>query len=207
MKRGCFISILIVIGLTIGLILLTRNAFDTEYYHEIIPQDLGGELICDVEYNVDIHTGHYSIDYKYFNGKDTIDIGRAHFSSRPWNKNEQLIKFNDFLILKTGCSFDGDMIFIGKSDIDNWISNMILPDAIEKDSVWISNGVISLDNYSPSSSFISKIEDGLIFVEYKYRVDKEISNLIETSQIIYRISKDSGDLKMIDIIVEKRERE
>ncbi len=207
MKKGCLISIIIVSGLIIGLIFLTRNAFDSKYYRESIPQDLGGELICDVEFNVDIHTGHYSIEYKYLNEADTIDIGSTNFSSRPWNKNEQLIKFNDFLILKTGCSFNGDMIFLGKRDLHNWRAVMILPDIIEKDSVWISKGVLSLDNYSPCSSFINKIENGLVFVEYKYRVDKEITNLIETSQIIYQISKKTGDLKMIGIKVHKRERE
>ena len=205
MKKGCFIILILFLTLLAVVILLFRNRTEPEYYTEIVPQKVGGKLLCDAETHVDLHTGHFSLKYRYVNGNDTVRIGDTRFSGGSWIKKEQLIRFQTVYILKSRYSYNGNIIFIGDKNTNDWKQFVILPEKIEDDSLWKSCHIHSLTDYSPSSSLITRIDSGLIYVEYKYRVDKRITGLIGTSQIVYRLSAQKRNIKMISIKVLKKD--
>lgn len=53
------------------------DAFENTTYVEVIPQEIGGKLVCDVQYISDIHSWDYYVSYTYVNNNDTIPIGNG----------------------------------------------------------------------------------------------------------------------------------
>ena len=186
------------------------HAFDTEYETVKIEQNIGGQLICNSVYNADHHSWQYDIDYYYLPpNKDTIQVGSGSYYGREWEKNEQIIKYDDWLILKTGGFHDADKLLIGKKGATSWMEFEISPETIEKDSLWISKSIYSKMNWLPQESFITNFENGIVTVDYLYRtVDYlyrtgEIVDQQEKRTITYKIDKSTGIPEMINIKMKK----
>jgi hypothetical protein len=103
------IGLIIFISTTILMIIYSIKffkdgaGFGPEYETAEIEQNIGGKLICESVYLADHHSWQYNIDYKYIDIKgDTLDFMDGSYYGRKWNKDEQIEKYNNWLILKTG---------------------------------------------------------------------------------------------------------
>ncbi|MFC2138762.1 hypothetical protein ACFLTE_11355 [Bacteroidota bacterium] len=185
----------------LSIILINGCIFEPEKYKVDIEQNIGGKLICDVTYTADHHSWTYFIDYKYQDKNDSIyDIGYGSYDGREWKKDEQLIKYDKWIILKTGNYHGSDKVFITSSLISKWDEYIFSPETIEHDSIWISKNIHSLLRWSPSESYILSIENGYINVIYEYRTDEKKVNKTEKKLIMYSIDKESGIPRIKEII-------
>jgi len=188
MKKGCGLAILTIFGIGILLIGLVYWAFLPEYKTIEIPQKIGGKLICEMEYISDHHSWDYIIDYSYKpeNG-ETKFIGNGVYSGREWNENEQFVKIGKWTVLKTGNHHGSDKIIYGDIKTNEWNEYEFTPQTIEKDSLWKTKKIKTLINWSPSESFIKKIENNKITVIYEYRIEETKTELTEKKLIEYEL--------------------
>jgi len=190
MKKAFLITLFLLAALLIYGFL---TAFDPEYDQANIKQNIGGMLICNSVYNADHHSWQYDISYKYkLNNEDTIDIGNGTYYAREWNKDEQLIKYRNWLILKTGSGFRADKIIVGRVEDEKWIAYNFTPERIEKDSLWQALKVPSLLDYCCAETLIDKIDDGQIELHYKFRTSYTLVGEYDQRKIYYRIDDPTG---------------
>jgi major membrane immunogen (membrane-anchored lipoprotein) len=197
MQKGCLISIGVFLILLFGFIWILQDAFEPEYYNVELDQRIGGTLICDVTYNADHHSWSYMIAYKYRDVNDsTYKIGYGSYDGREWKKDEQLIQYGKWLILKTGNYHDSDKVFIGDLEAKKWKEFEFSAASIEKDSTWNLEKIHSLPGWLPSEAFVSEIKDGKIYVIYEYRVNEKNTKATEKRLIEYEVHKVAGAPKM-----------
>ena len=158
-----------------------------------IKQNIGGTLICN--------SSHYTIDnickinYKYKLDNDhSIKIGEGVYSEKEWGKNEQLIKYKDWIILKTE-SWSKDKLIIGKTNVNVWKEFVPEPYEIEEQELWKNSGIES--NLWSRDFFIEEINNGI--VKYKFGVKKYFPDKCDSISIYYQIDEKTGDLTMIKI--------
>jgi len=190
MKKGCLI---IILGFAALIIYGLFTAFDPEYDYAEIKQNIGGTLICSSVYNADHHDWEYEISYKYKTDQGSlIDIGYGTYYTREWNKNEQLLKFNNWIILKTGGRFRTDKVIIGNLKTKNWAEYAFTPEKIEKDSLWQTLKISSLLDACCPEAFIDTISNGQIELHYKFRTSYTIADEYDQRKIYYRIKNSTG---------------
>jgi hypothetical protein len=180
---------------------ISGGGFGPEYDKVEIKQNIGGTLVCNSVYNADIHDWQYDVTYEY-RPKDSnslINIGSGTYHTRDWNKDEQLIQYKTWTILKTGGWYGYDKIIIGDLKSDKWSEYNFSADNIEKESLWVNSKIHSLLNYCCSESFIDRIENGQIHIHYKFRTSETLTKKYEEKKIIYKIDELSGQLIMTAI--------
>ena len=195
-----FLPNLILSELSIFFICSCSSGFGPDYNKVEIKQNIGGALICNSVYNADIHDWQYDISYQYKAPNDSIiDIGSGTYYGREWNKDEQLMQYNNWTILKTGGWIGTDKIIFGDLKKDKWTEYEFTPDNIEKDSLWKSLNIHSLSNYCCSETFIDKINNGQIQIHYKFRTSETNVNQYEQKEIYYQINDSTGQPTMTKI--------
>jgi hypothetical protein len=193
MNKGCLTAIVILVGLLGLFIYGLSTAFDPEYDKAEIKQNIGGVLICSSVYNADHHSWQYDVSYKYKPENDSIiDIGNGTYYGREWNKDEQLSRHKNWLILKTGGWIGSDKIIIGNLNNRKWKEFEFTAENIEKDSLWQQANIQSLSNYCCSESFIENINNGQIVLNYKYRTSETQVDNYGQSRIYYKINDSTG---------------
>jgi hypothetical protein len=193
MKKGCLYSLGISLILLLGFIYMLLHAFDPEYDKVEIEQNIGGILICNSVYNSDIHDWQYDINYEYQSKDNKIyKIGNGTYHTREWNRNEQLKKYGNWYILKTGDWYGTDKVIIGNLKSKKWKDYEFTPENIEKEKLWKELNIKSLKTYLPSECFITEINDGFIKANYKFRIDETKTKLMDERNLIYEIDKESG---------------
>ena len=196
LKYGCFGIMGICLLLIIGCPILIKQAFGPINEIVEIDQEIGGKLICKSEYNADMASWFYNIDFLYESEKGKINrIGSGEYYGRSWNKDEQLFEVSEWMILKTGAEFGADKLLIGKTSEDNWKEFKISPSEIEKDSLWISKNILVKQNSRPQESFVKEITKNKIEVEYLYRIGETVKEQ-EARLITYEIDEKTGIPKM-----------
>jgi hypothetical protein len=193
MKKGCLYSLGISLILLLGFIYMLLHAFEPEYDKVEIEQNIGGILICNSVYNSDIHDWQYDINYEYHSIDNKIyKIGNGTYHTREWNRNEQLKKYSNWYILKTGDWYGTDKVIIGNFKSKKWKDYEFTPDNIENETLWKELDIKSLKTYLPSECIITKINNGFINVNYKFRIDETKTKLMDERNLIYEIDKESG---------------
>jgi hypothetical protein len=192
--------VIIIIGCSIILFIYgLATAFDPVYDKAEITQNIGGTLICNAEFIPSIHSSPNRISYLYkYNGK-IIDLGSGAYTRREWKKDEQLIKFNNIKILKTGGGIGYDKILI-INEITNKVSEYeFTPENIESEDLWKKTKANSLINYCCSEAFVDKIEKAQIKIHYKYRISENLPDKYEIKYIYYDIDTKTGIPNMIKV--------
>lgn len=191
---------------TLGMIALVLrvifgpSGFGPEYDSVVIEQKIGGKLLCNSVYNADMHSWHYYVDYKYIDlSGDTIDFKNGSYYGREWGKNEQLLKFDKFLILKTGAWHGSDRLIIKNTQTDSTKMIDIDNKYIESDSLWKTQNIKSLLDYCCAETFIESINGNEIILKYKFRTNESLTTKYGERMITYQIDKETGDLKMTKI--------
>ena len=181
-----------IIGIILLLIIIFIEAFRTRVETIEIEQLIGGKLICESTYMADIQSWYYFVDYKYKKeNNEIIEIGKGEYFSREWNKDEQLKKIGDWLILHTGGEFKTDKLLIGKAGNSNWKTFEISPSVIEKDNFWKSKDINVNKTGTPSEVFIKEISENEIHVEYLFRTGEKYEDQ-ETRKITYKFDEEKG---------------
>lgn len=200
MKKGCLITILILMGLVGWFFYAISTTFDPEYDKVEIKQNIGGVLICNSVYIPDIQSDQYNISYQYKSqSNQLIDIGNGTYYDREWKKDEQLIQYKNWTILKTGGWAGTDKVIIGNVKTGNWLEYEFTPESIEKDSVWKASKVKSLLNYCCSEAFVDQITNGKIILHYKFRIIEKQADLYDQRKIYYQIDELTGQPKMVRV--------
>lgn len=176
------------------------SGFGPEYETVEIEQNIGGKLICESVYNADIHSWQYDVDYKYIDsGGDTLDFKYGSYHGREWDKNEQIQKFNDWIILKTGAWHGSDRLIIKNIQTDTTRIYDINNEFIEQDSLWKAQNIKSLSDYCCAETFIDKILGNRISLTYKFRTNEKMTKEYGKRMITYAINNETGKILMIDI--------
>ena len=199
-KIGLAIFISTTVLLTIYSIKFFINGagFGNIYETVEIKQDIGGKLICN-SVLLDIRAWEYDVDYKYINiNGDTLDFKYGVYKLRVWKKDEQIKKYNDWLILKTGYWYGSDRLIIKNIQSDTTKIFDIDQQFIEIDSLWKVQNIKSL-NYCCAETFIENINKNEISLKYKFRTDENLQNKYDERRIIYKIDMKTGDIKMTEI--------
>jgi hypothetical protein len=174
--------------------------FGPEYETVEIEQKIGGKLICESVYNADHHSWQYNVDYKYIDNEgDTLDFKYGGYYGREWEKNEQIQKYNDWLILKTGAWHGSDRLIIKNVQTDTTKIYDIDNRFIEKDSLWRGQNIKSLLNYCCAETFIENIQENRILLTYKFRTDEKMTKQYGKRKITYEINNETGKIIMTDI--------
>jgi hypothetical protein len=188
MKKGCTIAILTILGIGIILISLVYWALQPEFKTVEINQNIGGKLVCKMEYYPDLHSWEYIINYEYkFKNGKTLNLGQGIYSGREWNEDEQLVKVNNLYVLKTGNFHGSDKIIYGDFKSKKWKEYEFTSKGIENDSLWKTKNIKSLNNYWPHRTFVSNITNDQILVIYEYRIDPNNADLTEKKIIEYEL--------------------
>jgi len=198
---------LIIFGLTTILMIIYSvkffkdgAGFGPEYETVEIKQNIGGKLICKSVYNADHHSWQYVINYKYIDIKgDTLDFNSGGYYGREWNKDEQIKKYNDWLILKTGSWHGSDRLIIKNIQTDTTRIFDIDNQFIERDSLWVAQNIKSLLNYCCAETFIDDINENKISLKYKFRTDEHLTQKYGERKITYTIDTKTGYIKMTEI--------
>lgn len=174
--------------------IISRGGIGPEYDKEEFKQKIGGTLLCNSEYNADIHNWYYNVSYTYkINGTDSATkIGDGTYCNREWNKDEQLIQYKNWTILKTGGWFGYDKVIIGDLKLNKWTEYDFSAESIEREKLWIDSKTHSLLNYCCSESFVDKIDNGQIQVHYKFRTSETLTKEYGVKKVIYKIDELTG---------------
>jgi hypothetical protein len=174
-----------------------ENIFIDKTYQDTIKQNIGGLLIRDIHYSEDIHSYDSYIKYLY-KLDNTYIIGSGNYHGQEIPKDEQLIQFYNWIILKTGNSFNGDKIIIGDVKTKLWIEYEISPQTIEQDSIWQKQNVNSEPNNGDSNVTIENIKaNGEFSVIYKFAKKNRIFSFMTSKRRInYTINIQTGQPEM-----------
>ena len=201
-KVGLIIFGLTTISMIIYSVVFFRNGagFGPEYENVEIKQNIGGNLLCKSVYNADHHSWQYNIDYKYVDIKgDTLDFNNGGYYGREWNKDEQIKKYNNWLILKTGSFHGSDKIIVKNIKTNTTNVFEIDNEFIEKDSLWKVQNIKSLLNYCCAETFIENINENKVTLKYKYRTEENLPDEYGEKRITYEIDNETGKIKMTEI--------
>ena len=182
-----------IVGLAALFIYSILTAFDPKYDQAEIKQTIGGTLICKSVYTADHHSWQYDISYKYKRGNNPlIDIGSGTYYGRDWNKDEQLVQYKDWLLLKTGGWHGTDKVIVGSLTTKPWKQYEFSPETIEKDSLRRQAKIHSLLNWCCAESFIDQIKDGQIIVHYKFRTSEKRVKEYGQRRLFYALNELTG---------------
>lgn len=178
-------------------IIFGPSGFGTEFETVAIDQGIGGKLLCNSVYTADQHSWQFVVDYKYIDLKgDTFDFKSGSYYGREWKKDEQIVKYDKFLILKTGAEYGSERLIIKNTQTDSTRIFDINNTFIEKDSLWKAQKIKSLLYHCCAVTFIENIKGADIFVKYKFRTNDKLKNKFGVRMINYQIDKETGLIKM-----------
>ncbi len=166
--------------------------------YKIIKQNIGGKLYCSAEYYADHHNWVYVVEYKYKPEGDTSKyIGYGEFQSRYWDKEVQMKRYKNWILLETGSPRARvDKLIIGDTNTNIWSYYEFIPDSLERDSIWIKAGIKSSLHTCCPQALITTIDEGIINLKYKYKVG---SYDYDSSKLIYQINDTTGMPEMVSV--------
>ena len=180
-----------------------ESIFTDEVYQDTIKQNIGGSLIRNIHHYNDTHSYNYVIQYSYLVKSDNINkIGVANFNGQKPPTDEQLIRFNKWIILKTSAGRDKDVLFISSDKSNTWIKYEISPKTIEQTALWKEQNIDSdIDNWDTVSKINNIESSGAVTVVYTYaKKNRLFSFITEERQVTYKINLQTGKLEMTRIL-------
>ncbi|MFN3196533.1 MAG: hypothetical protein ACE364_11330 [Chlorobiota bacterium] len=121
------------------------------------------------------------------------------YYGREWNKDEQIQKYKNWLILKTGAWHGSDRLIIKNIQTDTTKIYDIDNNFIEKDSLWRAQNIESLSNFCYAETFIENIQENRISLTYKFRTDEKMTLKYGNRKVTYEIENETGKIVMTDI--------
>jgi len=199
-----FALFLLTVFTTIGLIIkviVSPSGFGPDYDSAKIKQNIGGTLMCRSVFTADIHDWQHDVSYDYVpaDSNRAVYIGSGTYYNRPWEKNEQLVRYRDWLILKTGGMGDFDRVIIGDVKTNQWKEYDFSEESIVSDQLWMKMNPQPRSQRCCSKSFVTNIANGLIHVHYKFTRPEPNEGSYGHKDIVYIIDEQTGQLVMTKI--------
>ncbi|MHB8793350.1 MAG: hypothetical protein ACYC6O_08445 [Thermoleophilia bacterium] len=189
--------LLIIVSVSIAIpiifVLLAVWYMRVQTYVVEIPQDIGGKLVCNASYSCDQFGCDSLIGYNLVNSKgETTRIGYGTFEGEDWDRNIQIQKVQNRLLLKTETRESTiSVIFIGDINGTKWTEYEFSSDNLAANQLWKASGIKYLPNDTSSfSSTISEIkENGEIDLIYEFRTTKGNMDT-DKRLLVYMINSD-----------------
>ena len=180
----------------------TDSIFTDETYQDSIKQNIGGLLIRDIHHYNDFNSFNYDIEYSYKDKNDSIKkIGVGSFYGQVPPKDEQLIRIDKWIVLKTSGDRDKDFIYIGDGN-NIWTKYEISPETIEQQDLWKAQKLETRTDNWDSVSKVKLIDsNGNITVVYTFVREKFIP-FFKTGKrkVIYSLNRITGILEITKIV-------
>ena len=165
-----------------------------------VKQNIGGKLICKSYYTADIRSYDYSISYDYIDSNgDTLDFKSGNYLGRSWDKEVQIRKYNNWLMLKTGDWIDNDKLILKNIQTDSTIIHSFTQKFVQQFEIWKSNVSEDEFNYSPVEIYIDEIRGNKVYVSYEFKTKPINFFFYSDKVIVFEIDNLTGDLKMISV--------
>ncbi|MEO9474104.1 MAG: hypothetical protein ABJG41_01165 [Cyclobacteriaceae bacterium] len=201
MERVCFITLITLVLSSCSYIdkqanNYIQNALTDTTFVEVIPQNVGGNLICEVRYWDDFSEVTREINYIY-ESTDNIrySIGKGVYSNKTWTKNEQIQRIGNWNLLKTSFGPDSERILIGQlRDSSEWMEFEFSPESVENENLWKQQKTNSNpNNYDSKVEILSIDTSGEIIAEYKYAEKGRIFSFITGQRkLLYALTQENG---------------
>jgi len=191
------ITVSISIAIPIIFVLLAAWYMRVQTYVVEIPQNIGGKLICNASYSCDQFGCDSLIEYNLVSSKgETTRIGYSNFEEEAWDRNIQIQKVQDRLILNTKTRESAiAVIFLRDINGAEWTEYQFSPAEITNSQAWHASGIQSLDTEMPFSSTIKEIkENGEIDLIYEFRKNSE-EMATDKKLLVYKL--DSGGMPQL----------
>ncbi len=182
-------------------ILFGPSGFGPDYDTAEIKQNIGGTLICSSVHTADLQEFQHDVSYVYkpADSSRAVHIGTGTYWKRSWDKDEQLIRYRNWMILKTGGAGDFDRVIIGDVRSNQWKQYDLSEETIVSDPLWKRMNPQPRSEKCCSECFVTKIENGSIHVHYKFRTDGLWPKSYGHSDIVYAIDEQTGQPIMTDV--------
>ena len=129
------ISMILLFFIAVPITLRHLPDWDESYQVEI-PQQVGGQLVCDVAYSCDIHDCDSHVEYNYAPTNDTtVKVGDGVIDGRVWDRDVQIQKIENVLALPVNSKYN-PAIFISTDDGHSWREHKFTDDIITAEVLW-----------------------------------------------------------------------
>ncbi|MDD6211022.1 MAG: hypothetical protein PUB21_10495 [Bacteroidales bacterium] len=200
------IGLLLFILCTLGMITLgiraipNSNTYEPKFETTVIEQKIGGKLLCNSSYFVDLRSYDFFINYTYINASgDTIDFEGGTYNGREWEKDEQIVKLGKFLILKTGSSHDSDKLIIKNIQTNETKTIVLDRYFVENNTLWKIQNITTQKDRCCFESFIENFEGNKFLLKYKFKTNEYLIRKYGVRMITFQIDEKNGDVKMIKV--------
>ena len=200
MKNSCLFSMVVVLcGIFIGSPVMFKQAFGPMRDTITIDQQIGGELVCDYEYNADLASWFYDVTYTYVpNGKPAVHIGTGEYYGREWMQDEQLVKISSWLVLSVGGGFQGEKLLVGTPRMEKWHESIVSQEEIHGDSLWQAANIRAFTGWLPYEVDIRSMVQDCLEVKYVYRTGDQVGDL-DSTYLLYSLDSILGEYEMIGV--------
>lgn len=209
MKKGCLISIGVLVILVIGLLIsakwFLKEAFGPSYRDFEIQLSSDKKLIGQETYMADFAAVFYDVELNLISDYDTTRLGRTTFNSEGWEKNLELLELNDWsLLLVKGNTYFQVLGANKKRELI--IDTTFSPLELRYDSLWKgSNADIPAWTYTGTSK-IDSITETSFYVTYHYRMGLYEPFEFYDQTILYSMNQNTGQFKSTQIFEPKKKK-
>jgi hypothetical protein len=194
-KKGCGITLIILIIIIIGFFWMFRTAFGPTFRTVKIDNPVG-KLICEEEYNADMAAVFYDVDFKLETGeKQIIDLGKLYFQKEDWQTEFDLKENENWYYLSSNHSNIYDLVLTDKISQENFSFDMKSSQPENKE-LWKTEKYSIGFPYSTNFT-IDSIKQNSLYVKYEYRNNKN-SKLIKNQSVEFKIDKFNKSLEIIN---------
>lgn len=169
------------------------SGFGPEYDTVLIKQNIGGKLLCKSVYTADIHNWEFSVSYDYINpDNDTIDFMYGIYKGIEWEKDEQILKAGDYLILPTYRGKTNRCLIV--KNLRNDSLNIIEYDSSIIESMIYNKHLSKIKFTRKIISFVNQNDSLMIEVNYKY-LDENESRIYKDNKFYIYVDPINGIIK------------
>ncbi len=199
MKKGCFITlgvlVLLIVGLILGAKWYLKEAFGPTYRIVEIDSSIG-KLICEEEYNADMAAVFYDVDFKLeTKDKQPIYLGKLFFQREDWQSQFDLKENEKWYYLSSNKSNIYDLVLTDKISQEN-LSFDLKSSQPKNNKLWkTQKNTIGLPYYT--TFIIDSIKQDLLYIKYEYQ-NIENPNLIKNQTVEFKIDEYNKSLEIIN---------
>lgn len=192
-KKGCGITLIVLIILIIGFFWMIKQAFGPSYKTVEIEKPLG-KLICKEQYTADMADVFYDVDFKLVKKNlDSLYLGNGIYNEDNWAEKIELVKIQDWYGILTAYSSHAKIGLTNEKNKEH-INIVFNPLELKNDSVWKKTNDENPAWVYGGSSKIKSIEGNEIKVEYKYRLGLYEPFQFKKQDVEYYFDSNIGEL-------------
>lgn len=188
-KKGCGITLIILIIIIIGFFWMVKTAFGPSFKTINVDHSIG-KLICEEEYNADMAAVFYDVEFKLESkDKQLINLGKLYFQREDWQTEFELKENENWYYLSSNHSNIYDLILTNKSSKENLSFNV-------KESKPKIKKNWKLGNKFSVKFRIDSIKQDFIYLTYKYQ-NTEFTSSAKSQFVEFKIDRPNNKLNIM----------